>query len=74
MARTAGMSEAKARACMADTKPNSALNRTVSDAEARYQVNSTPTLVVNGKVVHAPPGAEWSFESLAPILDAAAKS
>ena len=74
MARTAGMNEAQARACMADTRPDSAINRTASDAEARYQVNSTPTLVVNGKVVHAPPGAEWSFQSLAPILDAAAKS
>ncbi len=74
MARTAGMNEAQARACMADKKLDATINRTASDAQARYQVDSTPTLLVNGKVVHAPPGAEWSFQSLAPILDAAAKS
>ena len=74
LAKEAGLDEAKARACMADTSADAAINKTAAEAEARYQVDSTPTVVVNGKVVHAPPGEEWSIGSLSPILDEAAKS
>lgn len=73
LAKEAGLDEAKARACIADKSADAAINRTAAEAEARYQVDSTPTLVVNGKVVHAPPGQEWSIGALGPILDAAAK-
>ena len=74
MAKSVGMSEAAAQACMADQKADIDINRVASDAVARYGVDSTPTLVVNGKVVHAPEGEEWSFAALSKILDAAAKS
>jgi len=73
MAKEAGLSEAAAKACMANPAPDVDINRVASDAVARYGVDSTPTLVVNGKVVHAPEGQEWSFASLSKVLDAAAK-
>jgi protein-disulfide isomerase len=74
MARTAGMKPDQARACMANKQTDIDINKTASDAVARYQVDATPTLVVNGKVQQPPPGQEWSFEALSQVLDAAAKS
>ena len=74
MARTAGMKPDQARACMANKKTDIDINKIASDAVARYQIDSTPTLVINGKVQPPPPGEEWSFESLSRVLDAAAKS
>jgi protein-disulfide isomerase len=58
MARIAGI-EAEAEACMAD-KANADRTNTVSkDAVARYNVNATPTLVVNG-VVQQPGYIPWT--------------
>ena len=73
LAIKAGLPEAKARACIADRSKDTEINKTAAEADARYHVDSTPTLVVNGKVVHSPDGQEWTIGALAPILDAAAK-
>lgn len=58
MARIAGI-EAEAEACMADKTNADRINAVEKDAVARYNVNATPTLVVNG-VVQQPGYIPWA--------------
>ena len=59
---------------MTNKAADAAINKVAADAVARYQVDSTPTIIVNGKVQLPPPGEEWSIQSISQILDQAAKS
>ena len=51
MARIMGVSPEEADRCMTDQKEQQRINEVSADAQARYHVNQTPTLVVNGAVV-----------------------
>ena len=57
MARIGGI-EAQAEACMADKANADRINASEKDAVARYSINATPTLVVNG-VVQQPGYIPW---------------
>lgn len=62
-----GMTEAQFDACVADPKEDAVINQVAQDGVDRYGINSTPSIVVNGKLV--PDVAEYS--ALKPVLDAA---
>jgi len=57
MARIGGI-EAEAEPCMADKANAERINTVAKDAVARYNVNATPTLVING-VVQQPGYIPW---------------
>lgn len=57
MARIAGI-EAEAETCMADKANADRINTVSKDAVARYNINATPTLVING-VVQQPGYIPW---------------
>jgi protein-disulfide isomerase len=57
MARIAGI-EAEAETCMADKANADRINNVAKDAVARYNINATPTLVING-VVQQPGYIPW---------------
>ena len=46
-----GMSEAQFDACIADTKNDAFINQVAQDGVTRYGINSTPSIVINGKLV-----------------------
>jgi hypothetical protein len=46
-----GMSEAQFDACVADTKNDAFINQVAQDGVTRYGINSTPSIVINGKLV-----------------------
>ena len=73
MARTSGLTVPQALACMNNKVADATINQVAADAVARYQVDSTPTILVNGKVVLPPPGEEWSIGALTKILYVANK-
>lgn len=58
-AMAAGMDEAKANACMADKANAERINKSAKEATDRYNINATPTLVING-VVQQPGNMPWS--------------
>jgi len=64
LAAESGMSAADADKCLASTTDEAAINKVGDDAVAKYQVNATPTFVVNGQ-------PEAGFEHLDARLDAA---
>ncbi|MBV9548079.1 MAG: DsbA family protein [Alphaproteobacteria bacterium] len=66
MARFAGMDADKAQACMTSTALDGQINRINADAETRYNVHSTPTLIANGQTLARIPQNE---EDLAAALD-----
>ena len=49
LAGEAGMSAAEADRCIASTKDEDAISKVGEDGVAKYQVNATPTFVVNGQ-------------------------
>jgi len=51
-----GLSPEKAKTCMFDPATQDALNQSSQDAQLRYQIEGTPTFVMNGQVVTLPPG------------------
>jgi protein-disulfide isomerase len=57
-ALAAGMDGAKADACMADKANADRINRVAKEATDRYNINATPTLVING-VVQQPGNMPW---------------
>jgi len=61
---TMGMSSADADRCLADTKNENAISKVGEDGVAKYNVNATPTFVINGQ-------AEAGFEDFFSRLDAA---
>lgn len=56
LAANEGLSEEKARACMADHAALERVNEIAQDAQVRYQIDGTPTFIMNGQVVNFPPG------------------
>jgi protein-disulfide isomerase len=66
-AKLQGMSEDKFNACLADTKEDAAINKVAADGQAKYNIDHTPTIIVNGTVQDG--AAEW--DKLKAILDMA---
>ncbi|MBA2590602.1 MAG: thioredoxin domain-containing protein [Alphaproteobacteria bacterium] len=64
LAGESGMSAADVDKCLASTNDEAAINKVGDDAVAKYQVNATPTFVVNGQ-------PEAGFEHLNARIDAA---
>ena len=62
-----GVSDAKARACLADKAKLSEIAKNTDAANKQYQIQGTPTFIVNGDVV--PNVADW--KGLQPSLKAA---
>ncbi len=75
MAKQAGLSAEKADQCISSTARDDAINKTATDAQMRYNINSTPSFVLDGTPLEGP-GHEWTFADMAKVLDAklAAKS
>ena len=64
MARIAGMSADQAEQCMASKAEDERINKVASEGQARYNIPSTPTFIVNGVVY-----SELPFDSLSKLLD-----
>jgi protein-disulfide isomerase len=64
LAGAAGMSEAVANKCLASTADEAAISKVGEDGVAKYNVNATPTFVINGQ-------AQAGFEAFFERLDAA---
>jgi protein-disulfide isomerase len=62
-----GVPEAKARQCLADTKAIDAISKNLQDAQAKYNIDSTPTFIING--TKADNVFDWA--TLEPALKAA---
>ncbi|WP_454886444.1 thioredoxin domain-containing protein [Sphingomonas oryzagri] len=62
-----GVPEAKARQCLADSKAIDAISQQMNDSQSKYNVNSTPTFIINGnKVDNA-----YDWATLEPALKSA---
>lgn len=66
-ARIAGLSENAARSCMLDKANQDRIVASVNDAMQRYNVNGTPTFVVNNQVVFV---GDYPWDKLKAMLDA----
>jgi len=55
LAAREGLSPEKAKQCMADPANQDRINQIAQDAQIRYQIDGTPTFVMNGQVVNFPP-------------------
>lgn len=51
-----GLSPEKAKLCINDSAQQERINQSAQDAQLRYQVEGTPTFVMNGQVVNLPAG------------------
>jgi protein-disulfide isomerase len=61
-----GVPEGKAKACLADAKAIDALGKNMQTASTKFNIQGTPTFVINGEVIGT---AEW--QDLKPKLTAA---
>jgi protein-disulfide isomerase len=50
LAGQAGMSEDQFNACLADTREDAIINQVAQDGVARYGLNSTPSIIINGSL------------------------
>ena len=66
-AKAQGMSEDQFNACLADTKEDAAINKVAADGQTKYNIDHTPTIIVNGTVQDG--AAEW--DKLKATLDMA---
>jgi protein-disulfide isomerase len=64
IAKANGLSEAQLDACITDKPAIDALNARVDHAANVDKIDSTPTLVANGKALKQPAGKEWDFAAL----------
>jgi protein-disulfide isomerase len=64
IAKANGLSEAQLDACLNDKSAVDALNARIDHAEKVDKVDSTPTLIANGKKLAQKPGQEWDFATL----------
>lgn len=64
IAKANGLSEAQLDACLNDKSAVDALNARVDHAEKIDKIDSTPTLIANGKKLKQKPGQEWDFATL----------
>ena len=67
MARVMGMDAAKAEACMTSTEHDTAINKVAEEGNARYQIEGTPTFVIDFKKYDG--GKSWDAIQVA--IDAA---
>ncbi len=51
-----GLSPERAKQCMTDQAQMDRINQVAQDAQFRYQIEGTPTFIMNGQVVNMPPG------------------
>ncbi len=58
LAAAEGLSPERAKQCMTDPAQQDRINQLAQDAQLRYQIEGTPTFVMNGLVVNIPPGQE----------------
>jgi protein-disulfide isomerase len=56
LAAREGISPEKAKQCIADPANQDRINQVSQDAQLKYQIEGTPTFVMNGQVVNIPPG------------------
>lgn len=56
LAAREGISPEKAKQCIADPANQDRINQVSQDAQLKYQIEGTPTFVMNGQVVNFPPG------------------
>ncbi|HEY1709800.1 MAG TPA: DsbA family protein [Rhizomicrobium sp.] len=66
VANAAGMSQDKAMACMQNKAEEDRINKSAQDAVTKYNLNSTPSFVINGTVR----AAGFDQDSLKKFLDA----
>ncbi|WP_419252989.1 DsbA family protein [Caulobacter sp. ErkDOM-YI] len=71
--QSAGLDEAKFNACVTDEKALKALNDRVEKNAKAFNVQGTPTFIVNGKVVGDAAGGERSLAELDAAIAAASK-
>lgn len=66
MSRSQGIDDAQADQCMTNKEEQDRINQVALDGQTKYNIDSTPTFIINGEVVHV---AEWAelkakFDSL----------
>jgi len=61
-----GMTSSQADSCIADPKPDAQINQVAQDGQSRYNIDHTPTVILNGKVQQ-----EVSWEALKAAIDKA---
>jgi protein-disulfide isomerase len=66
IARVSGLDAAKAQACLTSKTVDERVNKVAADGAARYGVNATPTIIINGHVLE--PGARTPQE-VAQVID-----
>lgn len=64
LAAREGLSADKAKACMNDQTTFDRINQVAQDAQLRYQIEGTPTFVMNGQVVNFPPTSQTRLDVL----------
>jgi protein-disulfide isomerase len=69
IAKDNGLSEAQLDACIEDKAAQTALNARAEHAEKVDKIDSTPTLVADGKKLVQAPGKEWDVAMLTSQLD-----
>ncbi len=69
MANMAGMDNAKAEACIAATSEEDRINKVAMEASTRYNIHSTPSILVDGELQQPPFASEWTPEALGQILN-----
>ncbi len=73
IARANGVTDERFHACLTDSKAVDTLNARMDHAINQEKIDSTPTILVNGKKVD--PGlGEWSIDKIAPAMDAALRT
>lgn len=56
LAASEGLSPERVKQCMNDSGQQERINQVAQDAQLRYQLEGTPTFVMDGQVVNIPPG------------------
>ncbi|GAA0537739.1 protein-disulfide isomerase [Rhizomicrobium palustre] len=64
LAAREGLSPERARQCMADPATQESVNQMAQDAQLKYQIEGTPTFIMNGQVVNFPPGNQRRIDVL----------
>jgi protein-disulfide isomerase len=64
LASSEGISPERAKQCMSDPAQQERINQVAQDAQIRYQLEGTPTFVMDGQVVNFPPSTKTRLEVL----------
>jgi protein-disulfide isomerase len=67
----AGLSAGDADKCMNSSADDERINKVGMEAQSRYNINSTPSFVLDGAQLQPPYMAEWSYADIAKALDGA---